>query len=560
MNISDATFVVTDTETTGSKAEKNRVIEIGAVKMNGAEQVDDFQQLINPQRSIPSRITQLTGITTGMVFDAPTIDEVLPAYLDFLGDGVFVAHNVSFDERFVNAELERLGRSPLENETLCTVRLARRLLPGLNSKGLTRLAQFYGINVNGRHRALGDAEATAICLKRFINQLEFEHQIETLDEMLAFQHRRYQKVRQVPSHIKKLRDNVLPDVPDAPGVYFFRSSGGKLLYVGKAKSLNDRVRSYFNAVESHSGKTRKMVQKVRSVDWQTTPTELEALLLESRLIKEKKPSYNRAQRYYRRRPFIRLDVSERFPSVSWERSLADDGAEYYGPLRNGDQADLVVELIGRFFQLRECDDDRLAQGERCLYADMDRCTAPCETDDADRYAEVVDDVREFLTGRDEEVLIQLRDRMKQASDQLDFEKAAQYRDWYRQLERMLEKQERVAAPVLQHNAALIHPRDDTVHVLFVRFGQFVESVEVHRPPTDADLGALCDQARAIFDPEEERPAELSRRQVDEIRLLSHWMYAKRRTLRKVSWETNVTTDAFVRAIESEIAEAEPATA
>ena len=558
MDISDATFVVTDTETTGSKAETNRVIEIGAVKMRGTDKVDEFQQLINPQRSIPSRITQLTGITTGMVFDAPTIDDVLPDSLDFLGDAVFVAHNVSFDERFINAELERLGRSPLENETLCTVRLARRLLPGLNSKGLTRLAQFYGIDVNGRHRALGDAEATAICLKRFVNQLDFEHQIDALDEMLAFQHRRYQKVREVPSHIKKLRENVLPDVPDAPGVYFFRSSGGKLLYVGKAKSLTDRVRSYFNAVESHSAKTRKMVQKVRSVDWETTPTELEALLLESRLIKKKKPSYNRAQRYYRRRPFIRLDVSKRFPTVSWERSLADDGAEYYGPLRNSDQADLVVELIGRFFALRECDDDRLAQGERCLYADMDRCTAPCETDDADRYAEVVDDVRDFLTGRDEEVLIQLRDRMQRASDQLDFEKAAQYRDWYRQLERMLEKQERVAAPVVQHNAALIHPHEEKVDVLFVRFGQFVESVQIERPVSDAVVEDLADPVARIFDPDDERPSELSRRQVDEIRLLSHWMYAKRRTLRKVPWETNVTPQAFVGAIRREIASAEPA--
>jgi len=548
MHFSDSTFVVTDTETTGTKAETNRIIEIGAVKMQGTEVVDEFQQLINPQRSIPGRITQLTGISTGMVFDAPTIDEVMPDYLAFLDGGIFVAHNVPFDLRFVNAELERLGEEALDAETLCTLRLARRLLPGLKSKGLSRLAQFYGIDVNGRHRALGDAEATGIVLKRFLNQIDFEHQLDSVEDLLAFQHRRYQKVREVPAHIRRLRNEELPEVPDDSGVYFFKSSSGSLLYIGKAKCLSDRVRSYFNAIESHGTKKRKMVQKIRSIEWETTPTELEALLLESRLIKEKKPTYNRAQRRYRSRPFIRLDMEAKFPTVSWSRELADDGAEYYGPLRNTDQAELIVDLIGRFFPLRECDDDRLQQGTRCLYADMDRCTAPCETGDADRYAEVVEEVRAFLTGRDQDVLLQLRDRMQQASDELDFEKAAQYRDWYRQLERMLEKQERVAAPVLEHNAALVHPQDDTVDVLLVRFGQFVESVTLDRPPTDAQIQTLTDRIDAHFDPADERPQELSYRQVDEIRLLSHWMYARRRDLRKVTWETNVSTAAFRRAI------------
>jgi DNA polymerase-3 subunit epsilon len=150
--------------------------------------------------------------------------------------------------------------------------------------------------------------------------------------------------------------------------------------------------------------------------------------------------------------------------------------------------------------------------------------------------------------------------MQRASDQLDFEKAAQYRDWYQQLERMLEKQERVAAPVLQHNAALIHPHEERVDVLFVRFGQFVESVHIERPVSEAAVEALTDPVARIFDPDDGRPSELSRRQVDEIRLLSHWMYAKRRSLRKVSWETNVSPEAFVRAIGREIASAEPASA
>jgi len=167
MTIEDATFVVTDTETTGTKAASNRIIEIGAVKVEAGEITDRFQQLVNPERTIPSRITHLTGITTGMVFDQPTMESVMPQYLDFLEDGILVAHNLPFDLRFLNAECSRLGLDDLSNRTLCSLRLARRLLPGLRSKGLSRLAQFYGINVNGRHRALGDAEATGIILQRF---------------------------------------------------------------------------------------------------------------------------------------------------------------------------------------------------------------------------------------------------------------------------------------------------------------------------------------------------------------------------------------------------------
>jgi DNA polymerase-3 subunit epsilon len=557
MQIADATFVVTDTETTGTKAKTNRIIEIGAVKLTDGEVVDRFQQLVNPQRSVPSRITKLTGITTGMVFEAPTIDEVLPEYLDFLGDDILAAHNLPFDERFLNRELERTGRRALENETLCTLRLARRLLPGLNSKGLTRLAQFYGVDVDGRHRALGDAEATAIVLKRFFAQLDFEHEIDTVDELLSFQHRSYKSVRRTPNHLKTLREEVLPEVPDRPGVYFFKSSSGKILYIGKAKRLSDRVRSYFNAIESHSARKRKLMQKVRDVDWQTTDTELEAVLEESRLIKEHKPYYNRAQRRYYSRPFLRLDTSEAFPRLTATTTLQDDGAEYYGPLRNRDQAEFVLDLVGRFFRLRECDDDRFRQGERCLYADMDRCPAPCETGDEAAYADAIDEVRAALTGRDRSLLDRLKKRMEQAAQQREYEKAAEFRDAYKQMDRMLAKQAARGAPVLQHNAALVHrpgdgPRAD---VLLVRFGRFVESVTGLDPA--AGRSALRDRLEeplaAHFGAGAERPDELSRRAVDEIRHLSHWMYKHRDDLASVRWEGE-GVDAFAGRIADAVAE------
>ena len=551
MHIRDATFVVTDVETTGTNAGSDRLLEIGAVKVEGGEVTDTFQQLINPKRSVPSRITKLTGISTGMVFEKPTVDEVLPDYLDFLGDGILAAHNLRFDERFLNAALQRHGWPELDNETLCTLRLARRLLPGLKSKGLTRLAQFYGIDVNGRHRGLGDAEATGIVLTRLLSQLDFEHDIQTADELLAFQYRSYRTVRDVPNHLKKLRENRLPEVPSDPGVYTFKSSNGTTLYIGKAKRLDRRVRSYFTAIESHNARKRKMMKKVRQVEWTTTDTELEALLLESRRIKEEKPSYNRAQRRYRSRPFVRLDTTKEYPTISWDYHLKEDGAEYYGPLRNRDQAELVVDIIGRFFRLRECSDSDFQLGQRCLYADMERCDAPCETDDRDAYEDVVDRVRAFLTGQDDAVLDRLRDRMRQASENLEFEKAAEYRDWLEQIERMLRKQEVIAAPVLDHNAVLLDRQDDTADVLLVRHGRFVASTSCPLPPPDAAAAELRAWLDDRLDPGAPRPDSLSKRDVDEIRLLSHWMYLRRDDLVHVRW----TPDQPVRTLTSRVLQA-----
>lgn len=538
MIVSEATFVLTDVETTGTSPTSNRVIEIGAVKLRDGEVVDRFDQLVNPQRSIPNRITQITGITTGMVFDAPSIQDVLPDYLDFLGDAIFTAHNATFDSGFINAELERANHETLSNETLCTLRLARRLLPGLDSKGLSRLTSFYDIDVPDRHRALGDAEATSVVLRRLLRQLDFEHEIETVEEVLGFQYRQYQKVREAPGHLERIRNEDLPDVPEKPGVYALLNRAGTILYVGKAKSLADRLRDHFTAVEARRGRKRKMLQNVRGVDWTETTTELQARLLESHLIKSKQPRFNRAQRRYFRRPFIRLDVPADYPTISWTRSLTEDGAEYYGPVRSGDQAETVVEVASRFFRLRECSDERLHLGQRCLYADMDRCTAPCETEDREGYEKEVQRVRRFLTGRDTNVLDELRDRMEQASDQHEFEKAAQFRDAVELIERLIGRQQILRGPVRRRNAVVMKRDDDEgtlVELYFIRFGQLVDAVRCRMPVDEDDWKRILRLCATHFDPTQDPPTSVSKRTVNEIRLLSHWVYSNREELNTVRW-------------------------
>ncbi|MEM6336509.1 MAG: exonuclease domain-containing protein, partial [Bacteroidota bacterium] len=293
--MNDVEFVVLDTETTGLEVTRDRVIEIGAVKVVGGRVVDTFQQLINPERHIPRKIAHLTGISDESVFDAPPAAEVVPQFMDFLGDGVIVAHNWPFDRRFLEAELSRLDLPMVQNPSLCTLRLARRLLTALPSKSLANLKRHYGIRTSRAHRALADSEATAKVLERLLFILDFDHKINTLDEVLSYQNARYSASKS-PKHVQRIINDVLPTLPAKPGVYFFKDGRGNLIYVGKAKSLKMRVKSYFTTIDGHEEHLKRLVKRVRTIEWQETGTELEALILESRLIKEHTPTFNRADR------------------------------------------------------------------------------------------------------------------------------------------------------------------------------------------------------------------------------------------------------------------------
>ena len=529
VRLEDATFVVTDTETTGTRAGEDRIIEIGAVKVCGGEVVGTFEQLIDPQRHVPRRITRITGISTATVFGEPTAEEVLPRFLDFLGDGVLVAHNLPFDLRFLQAELDRAGLPPIENEAVCTVRLARRLLPSLPSRGLTALAAHFKIANKARHRALGDAEVTADVLVRFLDRLRTGFGVATVADLVAFQRKRYKDAAGEPKHVQKIRDTYLADLPDRPGVYFMRRKNGEILYVGKAKSLRNRVRSYFTGIDAHPTRLRKLIRDVRVVEWEETGSELAALLRESKLIKQLLPRYNRAQRRYRDYPFLRLDAAARYPTLAWTPTLRADGAEYYGPVGRRQTAIEVVELVNRVFSLRECDHttwQAAAAAQRpCLYGDMERCVAPCTGEADAAYTTEVDRVRRFLTGQDTEVLDTVEAKMRDAAERREFEQAGWYRDQLERLRRVLARQRPFAAAVHDQNLILVEPgqRNGEVQLFFLRFGRLVETRAFPTEPSAEDIEALRARLAEVFDAAAEPPPYFLRADVDEIHILAHWV-------------------------------------
>ena len=259
------------------------ITEVGAVKFVGGERVGSFQALVDPEVPIPPFIRHLTGIDDRAVSAEPPIEEILPAFLEFCRGAVFVAHNARFDFSFLNANLTRLDYDPLPPPPVCTARLARRVVwPDVPNVKLQTLARHFRTRVQPNHRALADAEA---CAEVFHGLLDLGGRLGILT--LGDLHQAV-RARGRPNFGKiRLADHL----PHAAGVYLFRGPDGRILYVGKSKDLRARVKSYFY------GDTRKKIDDLLaetvSVDGVTCDSELEALVVEARLIRAHEPTYNR---------------------------------------------------------------------------------------------------------------------------------------------------------------------------------------------------------------------------------------------------------------------------
>lgn len=281
-------FAIVDIETTGSHANANGITEIAIYIHDGEKIVDEYQTLINPQQEIPSFIESLTGISNDAVKNAPKFEEVAPTIFEFLDGKIFVAHNVNFDYSFVNHHLKREGFT-LNSKKLCTVRLARKILPGLPSYSLGKLCRSLNIKIENRHRAAGDALATTILFKMMVDADEHQY----IDEALKAK----SKEESLPPHISRL---TLEGIPRQPGVYYFRDKKDKVIYVGKAKNLYKRILGHFSNNDTHKNK-QDFLREIRKISHQVCGTELQALILEDIEIKRLWPEKNRAAKHPEKR-------------------------------------------------------------------------------------------------------------------------------------------------------------------------------------------------------------------------------------------------------------------
>lgn len=269
----------------------------------------------------------------------------------------------------------------------------------------------------------------------------------------------------------------LDHLPDNPGVYLFKDRSGELLYVGKAASLADRVRSYFQRGTDHSPKTALLVGQIADLETIVTRSELEALILESNLIKRHRPRFNVVLRDDKQYPYLRLPIKDRFPRLSIVRRVQKDGALYYGPYTPAGALRETLKVIKKSFPLATCTIEIDGTAERaCLEFEIKRCMAPCTGNQSQKdYLKIVDQVRQFLEGRDHELLDDLRAQMEAAAEREEFEEAARLRDRLFKIERTLEKQ-RITQTAATDQDVIGLARQGTavdLQLLFVRGGLLI---------------------------------------------------------------------------------------
>ncbi len=274
-------FAIVDIETTGGHASASAITEIAIAIHDGEKVIDYFETLVNPQMPIPRFIQALTGISNAMISQAPLMEEVAHKIFSLLKDKVFVAHNVNFDYSFVKFQLAKHGFE-LDSTKLCTIRLARKLLPGHKSYSLGKLCRSLNIDVAQRHRAGGDTLATVQLFEMILKN-------DDTGELAAMLKGK-SKEQFIPPHLPVDKINLLPPLP---GVYYFHNQKGKILYVGKAKNLRKRVTSHFS--NNKTGKQKQdFLREVYNISFQTCGSELMAFIFESIEIKRLWPIYNRS--------------------------------------------------------------------------------------------------------------------------------------------------------------------------------------------------------------------------------------------------------------------------
>ncbi len=336
-------FAITDIETTGSNAGGSCITEIGICLHDGERVVGEYHSLVNPGVSVPYFITQLTGINDSMLTDAPSFADIAQDIMQFMGDAVFVAHNVNFDYSFIRAEFKQLDID-WHPQRLCTVRLARKAMPGLRSYSLSNLCSTLMLVNESPHRALGDARATSLLFKECLDLVD----IKDVQKLIA----KVNGEAFLPHHLDRKAYDMLPETP---GVYFFKDQKGKPIYIGKAKSIKKRVRSHFGG-DLESARLQSFLKEIHHIDFIETGNELIALLLEDSEIRKHWPAHNNAQKsrpekyavfsYLDQRGYLRMVVNKTAGGTSPVKKFTSPAEARNWLIHFGRKHELDLRLLG----------------------------------------------------------------------------------------------------------------------------------------------------------------------------------------------------------------------
>jgi DNA polymerase-3 subunit epsilon len=532
--VATAEFVAVDTETNGLSGDACELTEVGAVLVGGGELHDRWDSLVRTNMPLRRGIQRFTGITQQMVDEAPAAESVLPELARQLERRVMVAHNAPFDRRVLRQAFERGGIEWPNPPVICTAALARTMLPLQRQRGLGALADALGIEVRVAHRALADAETCARVLCALFPRL-CANAATIADALKLLRPRRASRPRppRAPGRLghvdlrSRLPQLEFGELPKDPGVYLFRDSAGKMLYVGKSISIRSRARAHF----APSNTREAWTAHATTVDYEATASELGALVLENRLIKQLRPPGNtRLRQRDDRLVYIRCRLDIAFPILEVAREPAAGHALTIGPVRNRRLAVELVEQLDSLFGLRHCGRKLPRREHPSAYGQMGRCLSPCLGDlDPNLYRHRLDQaLAAFVSSAGtpaQELLAHVHAQMREASAEQRYERA----EWLRRragrlrtilggLEGMLEATH--ARPRLVLAAHPTRPRGDAFWLVGGRVvdwapvGSAMPSDEV----SERTLEALRGAGRRG-----ELGAHVPPGEVDEIRIVANYL-------------------------------------
>jgi excinuclease ABC subunit C len=328
---------------------------------------------------------------------------------------------------------------------------------------------------------------------------------------------------------------ILNTLPAKPGCYLMKSVEGKIIYVGKAISLKNRVRSYFHAEAGHDAKTRRLVRDITDLEWIVVGSELEALILEMNLIKKHRPKYNVRLKDDKRYPYIKIHWNEPFPKVTVTRQMEEDGSRYFGPYTSAWAVYQTLDVLRRIFPYLTCDREITGQDKRaCLYYDIKLCNAPCiGAVNQAGYRQMISDLMDFLSGHSEGIVTRLEIEMQKASEEMRFEKAAALRDQLKAVQSIVERQKIVFATDYKDSDVLAMARADgeaCVQIFFIRGGKLIgrEYFILEGTEDTADTEVMSEFVKQFYTEAATIPQQVMLpEEIEEAKIIGQWLRSKR---------------------------------
>jgi DNA polymerase-3 subunit epsilon len=546
--LAEAEFLAVDTETNGLAGDLCELTEVGAVLVGGGELHETFDSVVRTERPLSRGIQRFTGITQAMVDAAPPPREVLEEIGELLAGRVLIAHSARFDTRVLRQAFERCGLDWPKPPVLCTVQLARRFAPLARKRALAPLADSLGIEVEEVHRALPDALTCARVFCALFPRV-CANAVTVAEALDLVRSRRRARKTEPAERIPPSERPDLSTLPDDPGVYIFRDERGRPLYVGKSVSLRSRARAHFCAPAGWT-------ERAAIVDYRPTNSELGALVLENRLIKQWKPAGNVKLKRTDRYCYLRCRLDIPYPVLEVASEPAPGHAVNVGPLGSRALAAELADQLTSLYRLRHCGRTLKTREHPSAYGQMGRCVSPCLGDlDPNAYRRQVDLALGHFEGpgAGEALLEELDRHMQDAAADRRYERAAALLRRRERLAWVLERLEGVlrathAAPRL---VLARHPVKERFDVLWLVRGRLVDwgPLPGHSELVERTQAALARPPGRTVVPTGE---------VDEVRLVAGWIADNEPP--QLALDPAPSAPALLRFAAAAAATTEPATA